>query len=64
MVVGGAEDLTNYRHGEVSSHISSSLEIKAEAEFEGQKEGKCKRNSMWHLLLVACGVLLMSSKPT
>lgn len=45
MVVGGAEELTSYRHTEVSSHISSLLEIKAEAEFEGQKEAKCKRNS-------------------
>lgn len=49
MVVRGAEELTSYRHTEMSSHISSSLEIKAEAEFEGQKEEKCKRNSMRHL---------------
>lgn len=42
--------LDGCRHTEVSSHISSSLEIKAEAEFEGQKEEKCRRNSMCHVI--------------
>lgn len=43
---GGGQQLTTRRQTRVSPRVSDSQVIKAEAGFEGHKEGKCKRTSL------------------